>query len=261
MELLRIQKMIAQAGIASRRKAELLIQSGQVTVNGQVVTQLGTKVDPSVDHVKVNGKRVGKPSKKVYYLVNKPQGYICTVSDPAGRPTVLGLVPPAKGIFPVGRLDYNSEGLLLLTNDGPLAYHLARAGTHAPKTYEVKVHGVPPPDGLHRLAAGLKLREGILLAPMKVTAIRKGEKSIHSWFRVVLNEGKNREIRKAFEEIGHRVIRLKRTSLSFLTLEGIPSGAYRPLLPEEIEKLTRSASQSRLKGKGSQPAKKGTREQ
>ncbi len=235
--MVRIQKIIAQSGVASRRKAEELIRSGQVTVNGRQITQMGEKVDPEKDVIKVNGKKLGVLPRLVYFLLNKPPGYICTVHDPEGRHTVLELVPSVRGIYPVGRLDYNSEGLLLLTNDGSLAYRLSRAGSHAPKTYEVKVQGIPSRDNLHRLTSGLRLGDGTSYGPMRIAPLKKSDQSIHRWFRVVLTEGKNREIRKAFEEIGHRILRLKRTSLAFLNLAGVPVGSFRSLLPQEVEKL------------------------
>src|SRR5215470_18127147 len=154
----RLQKIIAAAGIASRRHAEQLIQAGQVSVNGKVVTELGTKADPQHDHIRVSGKLLKPSEAHVYLLVNKPKGYVTTVSDPEGRPTIMDLVKHVgERIYPVGRLDYASEGLLLLTNDGALANHLTRAASHVPKTYLVKVSGQPAEEDIHKLRRGLKI--------------------------------------------------------------------------------------------------------
>ena len=249
MSLIRVQKVIAQAGIASRRKAEELILAGMVTINGQRVTKLGEKVDPLTDSIKVNGKRIIQPAKKVYYLVNKPRGYMCTVYDSVGRHTVMELVPPAKGIYPIGRLDYNSEGLILLTNDGELAHLLSRAGDHAPKTYEVKVQGKPSPEILKRATKGIALEDGTVLAPMRIIPIKKSENSPNDWFRMVLTQGKNRQIRRVFEEAGHRIMRLRRTAISFLNLDGISSGSFRILTFMEVERLKRLTANLPAKGR------------
>ena len=157
----RLQKIIAAAGLASRRKAEELITGGLVTVNGQVVTELGSKADPAVDHIRVRGKLLHSSDRKIYLLLNKPKGYVSTVSDPERRPTVMDLVRGVGArLFPVGRLDYHSEGLLLLTNDGELAQHLTHASFHVPKTYMVKVSGKPTAEALDRLRAGVTIHQG-----------------------------------------------------------------------------------------------------
>src|SRR5437899_2247290 len=158
MAIERLQKIIASAGIASRRKAEELITGGVVSVNGQIVTELGTKADSERDHIRVNGKLLKGPQRHTYLLLNKPKGYVTTVSDPEGRPTVMDLVKNVGArIYPIGRLDYSSEGLLLLTNDGDLASHLTRAASHVPKTYLVKTSGRPTPDGIEKLRRGIRL--------------------------------------------------------------------------------------------------------
>src|SRR3954469_12383625 len=172
----RLQKIIAAAGIASRRKSEELITGGLVSVNGQVVTELGTKADPASDHIRVNGKLLKGAQHHVYYLMNKPKGYVTTASDPQGRPTVIDLLRNVGArVYPVGRLDYASEGLLLFTNDGDLAHKLTHASTHVPKTYVVKIAGTPKEERLEELRSGVMIREGdearskrIRTAPAKV---------------------------------------------------------------------------------------------
>lgn len=241
----RLQKIIAQAGIASRRKAEDLILSGAVTVNGQIADTLGSKADPELDYIKVNGKLIGRTIRKDYYfLVHKPQGYICTLDDPEGRPTVMQLVPEIKGLYPVGRLDYYSEGLLLLTNDGTLAHRLTHAGEHAPKIYEVKVQGCPEISWLNKMRQGLRLEDGTDLAPMKIQPLRKSDKTTNCWFQIELHQGKNRQIRKAFEMSGHQVMRLRRTSIASLSLRGLKPGQFRSLDPHEIERLKKTLNPS-----------------
>jgi pseudouridine synthase len=237
----RLQKIIAQAGIASRRKAEDLILSGAVTVNGKVTDTLGSKADPELDFIKVNGKLIGRTIRKDYYiLVNKPQGYICTLDDPEGRPTVMQLVPEIKGLYPVGRLDYYSEGLLLLTNDGTLAHRLTHAGEHAPKIYEVKVQGCPDISWVNQMRQGRRLEDGTDLAPMKIQPLRKSEKTTNCWFQIELHQGKNRQSRKAFDMSGHPVMRLRRTSIASLTLRGLKPGQFRSLEPHEMERLKKT---------------------
>jgi 23S rRNA pseudouridine2605 synthase len=241
--LQRIQKIIASAGIASRRKAEQLIADGQVAVNGQVVTELGSKADPEVDHIRVAGKLLRGAERHVYLLMNKPKGYVTTVSDPEGRPTVLDL---ARGVgarvYPVGRLDYTSEGLLLLTNDGELAHRLTRAASHVPKTYQVKVSGQPSPDAIARLRSGIVLRDKgskpVKTAPARITLLRDAP---NPWYEVTLYEGRNRQIRRMFKEIGHDVEKIKRVRYGPLALDVDP-GRFRPLRPAEVEKLRKSAS-------------------
>jgi 23S rRNA pseudouridine2605 synthase len=235
----RLQKIIAAAGIASRRKAEQLITGGLVSVNGQVVTELGSKADPEHDHIRVNGKLLHGPERHVYLLLNKPKGYVTTLHDPEHRPTVMDLLRGVgTRVYPVGRLDYASEGLLLLTNDGEFANRLMKAASHVPKTYMVKVAGNPTADGLSRLREGLFIPtdrgKRVKTAPAKVRVIRE---SANPWYEVTLIEGKNRQIRHMFEEIGHHVEKIKRVRYGPLQLDVHP-GKFRKLTPEEVTKLT-----------------------
>src|SRR5919206_796012 len=189
----RLQKLIAAAGVASRRHAEELIAAGRVTVNGEVIKELGTKADPEKDHIKVNGKLINpqlQSREKVYVLLNKPKGYLSSVSDPEGRPLVTELLPPSLGrLHPVGRLDFNTEGLLLLTNDGDFTNYITAARNRVDKVYEVKVKGVPPESGIQRLRRGVTLEDGARTAPARIA--RTGETNTNSWFEVVLQEGRN----------------------------------------------------------------------
>jgi 23S rRNA pseudouridine2605 synthase len=234
----RLQKIIAAAGISSRRKAEQIITSGLVSVNGQVVTELGSKADPEVDHIRVNGKLLRGPERHVYLLMNKPKGYVTTLSDPEHRPTVMDLLHGVgTRVYPVGRLDYASEGLLLLTNDGEFANLLMKAASHVPKTYMVKVAGKPKEDGLGKLRAGLFIgsEDGrrVKTAPARVNLIREAS---NPWYEVTLTEGKNRQIRRMFEEIGHHVEKIKRVRYGNLELDVHP-GKFRKLTSEEVDRL------------------------
>jgi 23S rRNA pseudouridine2605 synthase len=234
----RLQKIIAAAGIASRRKAEQIITTGLVSVNGQVVTELGTKADPDVDHIRVNGKLLHGPERHVYLLMNKPKGYVTTLHDPEHRPTVMDLLHGVGArVYPVGRLDYASEGLLLLTNDGEFANLLMKAASHVPKTYMVKVAGKPKDDGLSKLRAGLFIgsEDGrrVKTAPARVNLIREAN---NPWYEVTLIEGKNRQIRRMFEEIGHHVEKIKRVRYGNLELDVHP-GKFRKLTTEEVDRL------------------------
>jgi len=234
----RLQKIISAAGVASRRKAEELITSGLVQVNGQTVTELGTKADAGKDHIRVDGKLLKFSGHHVYILLNKPKGYVTTLSDPEGRPTVVDLLRGVKQrVYPVGRLDYASEGLLLLTNDGELANALTKAASHVPKTYLVKVSGQPSDAAVEQLRAGISLpdRKGIpsRTAPAGVKLVHQAE---NPWYEVTLIEGRNRQVRAMFEETGHHVEKLKRVRYGPFTLDVHP-GKFRNLLPEEVEQL------------------------
>jgi 23S rRNA pseudouridine2605 synthase len=235
----RLQKIIANAGIASRRKAEALILEGRVTVNGKVITELGTRADPADDHIKVDGKLVRPPRRKVYFLLNKPRQVMSTVSDPAGRPKVVDLVDTREKVYPVGRLDYDSEGLILLTNDGEFARIMSKAGDAFPKVYHVKVRATPETSVLTRLRAGIRLKEGVQLAPCKVVPIKEGN---NSWFEVTLTQGKNRQIREMFEAVGHPVMKLRRVRIGFLTADRLAIGQYRPLHDHEVARILRAGS-------------------
>lgn len=242
----RLQKIIAAAGIASRRKAEELITAGMVTVNGHVVTQLGAKADPERDHIKVGNKLLRGPERPVYVLLNKPKGFVSTVSDPEGRPTVMDLVRGVGArVYPIGRLDYGSEGLVLLTNDGELSAKLMHASSHVPKTYLVKVSGRPTEQEIERLRQGVRIggkgdpRGGkpVTTAPAKVRLIREAE---NPWYEVTLIEGRNRQIRRMFEVVGHHVEKIKRVRYGPLELDVEP-GTWRKLTPQEVERLQKAA--------------------
>lgn len=247
MPLERLQKIIAAAGIASRRKAEELIASGHVQVNGTVITELGTKADPDTDHIRVNGKLLQGELRHVYLLLNKPKGYVTTVSDPEKRPTVMDLIRGVKGrVYPVGRLDYASEGLLLLTNDGELANRLMKAASHVPKTYVVKVAGMPTEDAIARLRSGVSIAtddgKRVRTGPASVRIVKE---AANPWYEVTLIEGRNRQIRRMFEAVGHHVEKIKRVRYGPLTLD-VPPGEFRSLTLKEVERL-KSASRSSQK--------------
>jgi len=239
MPVERLQKIIAAAGIASRRKAEELISSGHVQVNGTTITELGSKADAESDHIRVNGKLLQpREQRHVYLLMNKPKGYVTTVSDPEKRPTVMDLLRGVKGrVYPVGRLDYASEGLLLLTNDGELANRLMKAASHVPKTYVVKVAGTPKDEAL------AKLRAGISIATDDGKRVRTGPASVrvvkvaaNPWYEITLIEGRNRQIRRMFEAVGHHVEKIKRVRYGPLALD-VPPGEFRSLTAKEVERL------------------------
>jgi 23S rRNA pseudouridine2605 synthase len=244
----RLQKIIAAAGITSRRKAEELITQGRVAVNGQIVTELGSKADPERDHIKVDGKLLRGSERHVYVLLNKPKGYVTTVSDPEGRPTVMELIKNVgERIYPVGRLDYGSEGLLLMTNDGELANFLTRAASHVPKTYLVKIAGQASEDDINKLRHGMRIgskpgergSRPVHTAPAQVRIVREAE---NPWYEVTLIEGKNRQIRRMFEEIGHHVEKIKRVRYGPLELDVEP-GEYRELTQQELTALRKSGRQ------------------
>ncbi len=243
----RLQKIIAAAGIASRRHAEEMIQQGRVSVNGQIVSELGSKADLEHDHIRVDGKLLHGAERHVYLVVNKPKGYVTTVTDPEGRPTIMDLVRRIHTrVYPVGRLDYNSEGLLLMTNDGALVQKLTHASSHLPKTYVVKVSGQPTEEMIERLRRGITLppepRPGKMsrrdekpakTAPAKVRQVREGD---NPWYEVTLIEGRNRQIRRMFEQIGHHVEKIRRVKYGPLALDVEP-GKFRELTKDEVERL------------------------
>jgi 23S rRNA pseudouridine2605 synthase len=274
----RLQKIIAAAGVASRRKAEELILAGRVQINGQTVTTLGTKADPARDHIRVDGKLLHGPERHRYVVLNKPKGYVTTASDPEGRPTVMNLVGTGKTaggerLFPVGRLDYTSEGLLLMTNDGDLANALTRAAARVEKTYLVKVSGKPSDSALNQLRHGVMIDRGsqiqgprpdphkprraprsdqprhnegrVMTAPARIRMLRDAE---NPWYELILIEGRNREIRKMFEEVGHHVEKIRRVGYGPLVLDLEP-GLSRDLTLDEVAALRKAAE-----GKPSRPA-------
>jgi 23S rRNA pseudouridine2605 synthase len=230
----RLQKILSEMGIASRRKAEELIAEGRITVNGRIAT-IGMKADPAKDHIKVGGKLLIKPEPKVYLIFNKPKQVVTSLRDPEGRLTVKDFLRGIKyKIFPVGRLDYDSEGLLLLTNDGDFAHAVLHPSGKIQKTYLVKVKGTPEDAGVERLRRGVKLEDGVT-APAKIKKMRLTENN--SWFEMTIHEGRKRQIRRMFETIGHPVLKLKRTRINGIELGDLKSGGYRYLTPEEMSKM------------------------
>ena len=242
MALERIQKILAKAGIASRREAERMVVEGRVTVNGKVVDTLGSKADAVVDHIKVNGRRLTGFEPKVTLLLNKPRGYLSTVKDPKERPTVMDLLGRVKWrIYPVGRLDFDAEGLLLLTNDGDLAHILSHPRFSISRTYLVKVGGVPDERKLIRLKRGVVLEDGEARV-VSFSILRRGEKN--SWIRVVVTEGRNRLVKRMFSAIRHPVLKLKRVEFGPIKLGELPIGQFRCLTSEEMESLKKLIADS-----------------
>lgn len=236
----RLQKLISQAGVASRRAAEELITAGQVTVNGEIVTELGTKADPEKDHIKVRGKLINaalQEREKVYVLLNKPRGFLSSAADPENRRLVTELIPPALGrLYPVGRLDYMSEGLIILTNDGDLTNFITQAKNKVPKVYEVKVKGLPTDKQIETLRRGVRLDDGYRTAPAEIVEIGKTEHN--AWYEVTLREGHNQQIRRMFDSIGHSVTKLKRVAIGHLRDDRLPTGSYRFLTEPEVKRFT-----------------------
>lgn len=256
----RLQKLIAAAGIASRRHAEELIAGGEVTVNGKVVTEAGTKADPTRDHIKVRGRLINPllaSREKVYVLLNKPRGYLSSVSDPEGRPLVTELIPASLGrLHPVGRLDFNTEGLLILTNDGELTNYITAARNRVSKVYEAKVKGLPPEQSIERLRRGIVLDDGVRTAPAEIK--RVDETETNAWFEVVLHEGRNQQIRRMFDAIGHSVLKLRRVRIGTLSDDKLAPGQWRHLTRSEVERLMKG-SQKKSTQKKSETAQPKTR--
>ncbi len=234
MSDIRLQKFLAEAGVASRRKSEELMLQGRVEVNGEKVTELGTKVMPG-DVVKVDGKEVRHEERKVYILLNKPVGYITTARDQFSRKTVLDLVKGVKErIYPVGRLDYDTSGLLLLTNDGDLAYKLTHPSREADKVYLVKIKGIMDDTAIHAFKTGIKI-DDYTTAPAKIKVLERNDKD--TLIEVTIHEGKNRQVRRMCEAVVHTVLKLKRISVGPLKLEGLEEGAWRHLTDAEVRNL------------------------
>jgi 23S rRNA pseudouridine2605 synthase len=233
----RLQKLIAQAGVASRRHAEELIAAGEVTVNGAIVTTLGTKADPATDHIKVGGKLIN-PSlerrEKTYILLNKPKGYLSSASDPEGRKLVTDLVKGYGRLHPVGRLDYNTEGLIILTNDGDFT-NVVASSKRIPKVYEVKVKGLPTGVAINKLRRGVRLEDGFKTAPAEIQELQATDKN--GWFEVTLHEGHNQQIRKMFDAIGHSVVKLRRIAIGNIRDNNSLAGTARKLDEDEITSL------------------------
>lgn len=234
----RLNKLIAQAGIASRRGADELIKAGEVSVNGAVVTEAGTKADPEKDHIKVGGKLINSKLERrgsVYILLNKPKGYLSSASDPEGRKLVVDLVKGYGRLFPVGRLDYNTEGLIILTNDGDFSNKVASSRSVA-KVYEVKVKGLPNANAINKLRRGVTLPDGFKTAPAEIKELKSTPNN--GWYEVTLHEGHNQQIRKMFDSVGHSVVKLKRIAIGHINYDRLPVGAYRELDADEIKKFS-----------------------
>jgi 23S rRNA pseudouridine2605 synthase len=265
----RLQKILAQAGIASRRKAEEIILEGRVIVNGTVVNTLGTRHDASRDHIRVDGKLLAGPEQQRYYMLNKPRGYVTTLDDPEKRPTVMQLMAKQKSgphgdnvrLYPVGRLDYLSEGLLLMTNDGALANSLSKAAAGVEKTYLVKVSGQPTPESIEQIRRGIMIdrgrldeirsgrRDRVITQPAQVKLVRGGD---NPWYELTLTEGRNRQLRKMFEEIGHHVEKIRRIGYGALRLD-VPPGEFRELTLGEVTALDRAAKGKKVVPKAKLP--------
>jgi pseudouridine synthase len=237
--MIRLQRFLSQAGVASRRQGEQLILDGRVRVNGRVVTELGTKVDPTHDRVSVGGRPL-KAEEPVYLLLHKPRGYVTTRSDPEGRPTVMELVRSvSERVFPVGRLDFNTEGVLLFTNDGDLANGLMHPRGEVEKIYHVKLRGEVAEEAIRALARGVTLDDGTRTAPAR--AARLGSTDRNTWVELELHEGKNRQVHRMAESLGLQVAKLKRVRYAGLELGTLRPGKYRRLTAREVETLRRRA--------------------
>ncbi len=234
----RLQKYMAHAGVASRRKSEEIIKQGKVKVNGKIVTEMGVKINPEIDLVEVDGELIYK-EKKIYLILNKPEGYVTTVFDPRGRKTVMDLLPALKErVYPTGRLDYDSCGLLLMTNNGELTYKLTHPSFEIDKTYLVKIEGNAVKNELLKLEEGIELEDG-MTAPAFIENVKY--KSGYTTFRITLHEGRNREIRRMCKKIGYNVIKLMRISFANLKLGNLREGEFRYLSSEEkkgLEKIS-----------------------
>jgi 23S rRNA pseudouridine2605 synthase len=229
----RLQKILSRAGIASRRGAEKVMAEGRVTVNGTTVRELGSKADAATDDIRVDGVRVKSAREPVYLLLNKPKGVVTTRHDPEGRPTVMQLVPAVAGLFPVGRLDLATEGLILLTNDGEFAQKVSHPSYEVARTYEAKVRDIPDTETLSRMRRGVRV-DGDLL---KVDQVRILEAENNSWIEITLHEGKNHEVRRLMDAVGHPVSKLRRVALGPLALKGLKPGEFRSLTPAEVRSL------------------------
>jgi len=232
----RLQKILAHAGVASRRKAEEMIQQGRVTVNGHTVTELGSKADPAGDVIKVDGKKLRRAERHIYILLNKPKNVVSTSTDPRDRPTVLEYVKDEikERIYPVGRLDFGSEGLLLLTNDGEFTKFMTKAGV-IPKVYHVKLAGEPQERDLAKLRRGAYV-DNERLAPCEIKPLKAGE---NPWYEVTLHQGRNQQIRRMFQAIGHPVEKLRRVRIGFLEDNKLRLGAWRFLTNDEVSRFKR----------------------
>jgi 23S rRNA pseudouridine2605 synthase len=252
--LIRLQKILSAAGVASRRAAETFIVEGRVSVNGEPVTELGTRADPDTDDIRVDGRRLSKPRRR-YVALHKPRGYVTTRSDPEHRPTVMDLVGTTEYLYPVGRLDFDSEGLLLLTNDGGLAERLMHPRYGMEREYETRVRGVPDAAAIGRLSHGVRI-EDRRTAPAKVRVAEtgRGARGDQSVLSVVLHEGRTRQVRKMCEAIGHPVVRLRRVRIGPVRLGTLKAGEYRELTRDEVRCLYAQARLADAQGGASAPA-------
>jgi len=244
-EPVRLQVLLARAGVASRREAEEIIAEGRVTVNGRTVSAAGVTVVPGSDQVLLDGEPVGRPARLRSYLVNKPKGVLCTRSDPEGRPILFDILPPevAKGLHTAGRLDYDAEGLIILTNDGDLTFAVTHPGSHVPKTYLVKIKGVAGREELARLKAGIRLDDGVTL-PAEVRREEQGP--ANSWIRITLREGRKNQVKRMFRAIGHPVLKLVRVGIGAIQLHPrLKAGRFRHLTSGEVFSLKNPPSRGR----------------
>ena len=248
----RLQKILARAGFSSRRGAEQLMLEGRVTRNGEIVKELGTRADLEKDDVRVDGVRVKAPKALVYLVLNKPRGVVSTRSDPERRQTVMDLVPPVAGLFPVGRLDVTTEGLMLLTTDGAFAERVAHPRYEVPRVYHAKVYRVPTAETLERLRQGVTV-DGERMAVDQARVLRAGN---NGWVELTLHEGKHHEVRRLLEAVGHPVSKLKRVALGPLTTRGLEPGHYRSLRPAEVKALLMPPARRRPASARPAPARK-----
>lgn len=231
----RLQKIIAMKGYCSRRKAEELIQKGKVKVNGEIVTTMGYKASVN-DFIEVEGNPLNDVEDKVYYLLNKPRGVVTTSNDEKGRKTVVDLIDTKKRIYPVGRLDYDTTGLIILTNDGELTNYLIHPKNNIEKVYIAKIKGIITKEEVKKLCNGVFI-DGYKTSKAKAKILKIDKKKNSSVIELIIHEGKNHQVKKMFEAIGHEVLKLKRESIAFLTLDGVKSGDYRELSVKEVKKL------------------------
>lgn len=237
----RLQKIISRAGAASRREAERMILAGRVQLNGQVVTELGVQAEAGQDEIAIDGQVLQLAVPRLYFLLNKPQGYISAVKDDRGRKTVVELLPEVKEyIYPVGRLDYDTEGLLILTNDGEMMNGLLHPSYEIDKTYIAQVQGVVKQGQLQKLAEGILLEDG-MTAPAQVKLLKQAKDNSSCLVQLTIHEGRNRQVRRMLQAVGHKVLKLRRVGFAGLDLQGVAPGSYRELKPEEVAALKKLA--------------------
>lgn len=244
----RINRILSEAGIASRRKADDLIRLGRVMLNGRPLRELGAKAEWGKDSIRVDGKEIPKPAEKIYLMLNKPFGYVSTLSDPQGRPIVTDLLKDIPRVYPVGRLDFDSMGLLLLTNDGDFSFQLTHPKYHVPRTYKVTIQGAMSEKEIDAIKQGIQLEDGFIKASSAAIISRQGGKTL---IRLTIAQGRNRIVRRIIEALGYSVVHLVRIGFGALELGNLKVGRYRMLEPEEVNELMETAGQAgRNKGKG-----------